>query len=444
MKKYTVIAACLLSMFSVYSQETWTLRDCIDFAIDHNIQVEQQNIQVKQAETNLSTSKNSRLPDLNANIGSGFNFGRSTSIASNEYKSVNSANSRLEVSTSMPLFTGFKIPNDIKAKEFDLRAATEGLNKAKENLELQITSYYLDVLFKKELLKINKEQVELTKQEQAKTKILVESGKVAMSQLYDIASQLAKNELDVTNAENDLNLSLLNLSQALNLRWSDKFNVVEPDVNDFSVTPNVLSSLRDPEDIYQIALNIKPHIKEAIYQIESSRKNLKVAQSAYWPSLDMSLGYNTALQRVYNMSNPSFSDQIKNNRSEYISFNLSIPIFNRLQTRNNVRKARLEIQDREYNLTSVKLDLYKEIQQAYQNAVAAVAKFNSTQKAYEAASESFHYAEERYQVGKISVFEYSEAQTKLITSRSEQIQAKYDFIFRSKILDFYQGKAIDI
>lgn len=444
MKKYFIAACLIFSTIAVNSQNNWSLRQCIDYAVKNNIEIKQQDLQVKNAEINLNTSKNSRLPDLNATASHTFNFGRAISPSTNSYLATNMANTSVGVSSSTPLFTGFRITNDIKAKEFDLLAATEGLKKARENMELQITSYYLDVLFKKEILKVYEEQVLLTQKQEERTRILVESGKVALSQLYDIKAQLAKDQLNVTTADNDLKNSLLNLAQALNLQSADSFDIETPDVQSIQLTDNVLSGLKHPEEVYRQALEIKPHVKQAVYNVESSKKNLKVAEAGYWPTLSFNLGYSTAFQRMYNTNNASFRDQFNNNGSEYIGLSLSIPIFNRFSVRNQVRQARIEIQNQELNLDNVKLALYKEIQQAYQNAVASQSKYVSTEKAYDAALESFKYAEERYQIGKTSVFEYSESQTKLISSKSEQLQAKYEFVFRSKILDFYQGKEIDI
>ncbi|MBK5720982.1 TolC family protein [Dysgonomonas sp. Marseille-P4677] len=441
MKKYIISCGLLLMSFYIQAQGKWTLRQCVDHAVQNNIELKQQSLNVKNSEINLSTSKNSRLPDLNANLGQSFNFGRST-LGSNISESVNSARSSFGISTSVPIFTGFRIPNQIKANELALQAAMEGLKKAKENLELQVVSLYLDVLFKKEILKVYKEQAALSNLQVERTATLVEAGKVPASQLYDMKAQLAKDELNVTMSENDLSLSLLNLSQSLNLPNTEHFDVEEP-VLDGVIDSNI-ESILPPSQVYQMALGIKPHIKEAEYKLESSRKNLKVAQSGYWPTLSLGAGYNTSYQNVSGQSSPSFRNQIRDFGSEYISLSLNIPIFNRFETRNRVRSANLEIENQSLALDNVRLALYKEIQQAFQSAVSAEAKYTSTGKALDAAMESFKYARERYDVGKSTVFEYNEAQTKLLTSKSERIQSKYDFIFRSKILDFYQGKEINI
>lgn len=439
----TVLLCCLcLCGLYAQAQEKWSLRQCIDYAVENNIDIQQQILKVKNAEVTLSTSKNSRLPNLNASVDQSFSFGQITDYATNTNMTNNANGARLSVSSSIPLFTGFKIPNQIKMDRFDLLSATEGLKKAKENLELQVTSLYLEVLFKKEIKKVYQDQMTLTQEQVGKTETLVKAGKVPLSQYYDIKAQLAKDELNVTTSDNDLNLSLLNLAQALNFNDADGFDIVEPIIYD--VIEENIESMRPVKDIYQTALMVKPHIKEGEYNIESAKKGLKIAQSAYYPTLNFNMGYGTSLQRRYGYPNPSWTDQIRDNGSEYLGFSLSIPIFNRFQIRNQVRAARLNIDNNILALDNVKLELYKEIQQAHQNATAAQAKYTSTEKAFEAANEAYRYAEERYQAGKSTVFELNEAQTKLLSSKSEQVQAKYDFLFRTKILDFYRGEKIDI
>lgn len=442
MNKTFITAILFFVSLQIVAQEKWTLRQCIDYAIENNIEIKQQEIQVKNSEINLSNSKNSRLPDLSGSVSQNFSFGQIVNYSTNTNITNNANGARLSVSTSIPIFTGFKIENQIKADKLDLKAATEGLKKAKENLELQVTSYFLDVLFKKEIRKVYEEQADLSRKQVDRTKMLVESGKVPLSQLYDINAQLAKDELNVTTSNNDLSLSLLNLAQALNLQEVDGFDVNEPNTD--HVIENNIASILPPQDIYRSAIQIKPHVKEAEFKVESSRKALKVAQADYLPTLSFGAGYGTSVQRRYGSRNESFIGQFRDNGSEYLGFTINIPLFNRFQTRNKVRMARLSIENQILALDNVKLALYKEIQQAYQNAVSAQSKYGSTEKAFIAADEAFKYAEERYAIGKSTVFEFNEAQTKLLTSKSEQIQAKYDFLFRAKILDFYRGIQINI
>lgn len=460
MKKVIILFLFItLCITGASAQQKWALRQCIDYAIENNIEIKQQALQVEGAGINLNTSKMSRLPNLNASSGSNFNFGQSTIAGTNGYESANSLNANFSISSTMPIFTGFRIPNEIKAREFNLLSATANLDKARENLELQVTSLYLEVLFKKEILKVYEEQLNLTTMQLEKTRTMVEAGRVPRSQEYDMASQQAKDELNVTMSQNDLNLALLNLSQVLNLQENTSFDIMEPVIEREQISKNK-ASLVSPNEIYQIAIGVKPHVKVAEYDLESNKKKLKVAESAYYPTLSLNAGFGTRYGHLYGKrtvydnesdtyyklpyNNAGLGSQFRNNASEYIGVTLSIPIFNRFSTRNSVRMAKLDINNSMLTLDNVKLALFKEIQQAYQSATAAQSKYTSTEKALQAAEEAYKYAQDRYDVGKSSVYEFNEAQTKLLSSKSEQIQAKYDFIFRAKILDFYRGESIDI
>lgn len=443
-KKQFLSCVLVFLAFGVQAQEKWTLRACIDYAIDHNIEIKQRELTVESSEIDLNTSRNSRLPNLSAGASESLNFGRSQSPSTGIYEQNKSASTNFSVSSSIPVFSGFRIRNGIKSGELNLMAATESLKKAKENLELQVAALYLDVLFKKEILKVFTEQVNLTRVQVERTEILVQSGKVPQSQLYDIRAQLAKDELNAVTAGNDVTLSLLNLTQALNIEHSNGFDIVEPQPGD--VIAENLASILPPDYIYRTAVEIKPHVLEAEYRLEGSRADMKTVQGRYWPTVSLSLSYNNGFSHILNSGyiNNTIGHQLKNNMREAVGLNINVPIFTRYETRNQVRQARLTTDSRGLDLDNVKLVLFKEIQQAYQSAVASQSKYTSTEKALLATQEAFKYAEERYGVGKATAYELNDAQTRLLSSRSEQLQAKYDFLFRAKILDFYRGIPIDI
>ena len=442
MKKSIILIISIIYISGLHAQSKWTLRQCIDYATENNIDIRQKEIDVKNEEVNVSTIKNSRLPDLSASASQNFNFGRALSQSTNTFESSSMSSTSFGVSTSIPVFTGFRIPNETKVKELNLKAAIESLNKAKDNIQLNVTSYFLDVLFKKEILKMYEDQVALSKLQVERTEILTSSGKVPLSQLYDVKAQLAKDELNVTTSSNDLALSLLNLAQALNMRDAEGFDIQSPSLDNIIV--DNISSIMPIDQVYQTSLSIKPVIKEAEFRLQSSQRNLKVAQSGFWPTLSLGASYNNGFDHVYNSDNAGPATQLGRNGREAIGLTLNIPLFNRFQTRNQVRTARLDIEYRRLALDDIKLSLYKEIQQAYQSAVAAESKYTSSEKAFEAANVSFNYAQERYNVGKSTAFEFQEVTTRLLTTKSDQLQAKYDFLFRAKILDFYNGKEIDI
>ncbi|MDR1403504.1 MAG: TolC family protein [Tannerellaceae bacterium] len=423
----------------------WTLEECIWYAIDHNIDLKQQEQQQELSEIAVNTSKNSWLPNLNASVGQNFSFGRIQS-ADGTISSRNGANTSFGAQIQMPVFDGLRIANDLSAKRFNLQASMASLEKAKEDLAINITSYYVQILYNKEILNIAQLQVELTAGQVLRTEALVNAGKAPLSQLYDIKAQLAKEEVSMTEARNNVNLALLDLKQSLELeRESTGFEIETPQLDD--VVEASMGSILPPENIYNHAVVFKPQIKEQAYLLESQKKQLKVAQADYFPQLNLNAGYSSGYYHFYSglvgsEANRSFGKQFSDNSQEMIGVTLSIPVFNRFQVRNNVRSARVNIVNRELLMENSKKVLYKEIQQAYFNAIAAQEKYVSSEKSVLASKEAFSYAEERYAAGKSTVFEYNESKTKYAQSLSEQAQSKYDFIFRTKILDFYNGMPI--
>ncbi|MCL2739542.1 MAG: TolC family protein [Bacteroidales bacterium] len=435
-----ILALCITA--SVHAQTKWTLAQCMQYAIEHNIEIKQQELNVENSEIDLSTSRGKRLPDLSAGAGQSFNFGRSPSMATGIYEQNTSAGTGFSLSSNIPIYSGLRISHEIKGNELNLKAAVEGLNKAKENLSLNVAARYLEVLFKKEILKVSQEQCALTTKQTARTAIMAEEGKVPLSQVYDIKAQLAKEETNLTNAQNDLSQSLLDLAQLLNLSNPAHFDILEPE----HIASINIAYIQNPDLVYEAALQQKPFIREANYRLQSSEVSIQIAKSYFLPSVSLGVSYNNGFNHVFgsDYNNVSLSSQLSNNQRQALGLNVNIPIFSRFQTRNHLRTAQLNRNNRALELDNAKIILQKEIQQAYHSAVAAQARYLSTQKALEATTEAFKYAEERYQLQMISVYEYSEAQTRLFASRSEQVQAKYDFLFRTKILDFYGGVEIEL
>ncbi|GBU07194.1 transporter [Bacteroidales bacterium] len=419
------------------SNQKWSFESCVEHAITHNLVIKQKQIQNTNAAVALNTAKMSRLPDLNAGLGQNWSFGRTNYNQSGIYENQTTSRTGFDISSSTPLFTGFRISNQIEKSRIDLEASLQNLEKAKEDLVLNVTSLFLQVLFNQELLKISEEQLSLTQTQVDRTIQLLETGKVPKSQVYDIQAQAAKDEVSLIQAENNLQLSLLDLAQSLELERIKEFNIISP--NSDNLIEESLSSILLPEIIYANALGIKPQIREQELRLESANKDVNIAKSGYLPKLNFNLQYNTSYFHNYNSESTPFKNQLKNNAGEMIGLSLSVPIFNRFQVRNQVKSTRLNVQLQSYILEDSKKTLYKEIQTAYLNAKASSHKYNSAQKAVEATQTSFFYAKERYETGKSTVFEFDDAKTKLMQTLSEQVQAKYDYVFRVKILDFYNG-----
>ena len=426
--------------------ELWSLERCIRYAQENNIDLKQKEQEKESRDIELNTSKWSWLPAVNANTAQSFQFGRSTT-KSGVIVDQSAQNTTFNISLDMPLFDGLKTPNDIAARRLSLKAAMESLNKAKEDLAINVASYYLQVLYNKELLKVAELQVALDNEQVSKTEAMVNNGKVPLSQLYDMKAQLANDEATLVESRNNVSLALLDLAQSLELERSNKnFDIETPEQVD--VVAENMGSLLPPDHIYENALTFKPQIKEQEYLLASAKKNLNVARSEYYPKLNLGASYSNG---YYHSSmggefvdTRSFSEQLKQNGQNIIGFSLSIPLFNRLQVRNSVRQAKVNIRNQELMLENTRKALYKEIQQAYFNATAAQEKYTASGKSVVASKEAFEYAQASYEAGKSTVFEFNEAKTKYAQSLAEQAQAKYDYIFRAKILDFYNGVEIKL
>lgn len=433
MKTITYLLAGTLAL-PASAQQAWDLRQCIDYAIEHNLTIKQQEENRNQSEVDLHTAKWSRLPNLNGSASHSFNFGRSLQ-ADNTYQSINTQNTNFSLNTSVPLFTGMQIPHNIALQKLNLKAATEDLQKAKDDISLQIASLYLQVLYNQELALIARQQVALSQEMLEQKKAYLDNGKASEAEWYEAKSRVAQDELSAVQAENNCRLALLDLSQLLELPTPDGFSIVSPDIDEHHLSGSIVA----PDDIFQEAVLSKPAIKAATYRLEGAAHSIRIAQSAYYPQLSFGAGIGTNYYKVNGYQNNSFGSQLKDNFSQYLGFSLSVPLFNRFATRNQVRSARIRQNTLSWQLEEAKKTLFKEIQQAYYNALNAESQLKSSATADEAAAASFELMKEKYAQGKANATEYNESRTNWMKAVSNRLQAKYDYVFRTKILDFYRG-----
>lgn len=432
----------LLISISGKAQEKWSLRRCIDYAIEHNINIRRTANAVEQSAIEANTAKWARLPNLNASAGQSWNWGRTQTAIKNEetgdystvYVNTSSHGTNMNLSSNIPLFTGLQLPNQYALAKLNLKAATADLAKAQEDIAINVASAYLQVLFNEELLHVAEAQVELSLQQQTRISRLAEMGKASQAEVAEAKARVAQDRMTAVQTRNNYDLALLDLSQLIELESPEGFALESPD-GSFE-----LHKLTPPDEIYQTALSNKPGIQAAQYRLEGSKHSIRIAQSAYYPQLNLngSLGTN-----YYSTINRSFRQQMGDNFNKYVGLSLSIPIFNRFSTRNRVRTARLQRDNYELQLNESKKSLYKEIQQAWYNAVAAESKYSSSHAAAIAGEESFRLMSEKYENGKANAVEYNEAKQSLMRAQSDELQAKYEYLFRSKILDFYKGEAIE-
>lgn len=434
MKKFLFLAS-LAVCFSANAQERMTLHDCVQFAIDHNISIEQRKLQTQNAEIALNTSKSSRLPAVTASLGQSFGFGRSTSRDGSTVDQT-SANTSFNIGAQMPIFTGFRIPNQIKADEYSLKAATENLEKAKRDITVSVASYYLQALYYKGLTEIQTRQLELDRDALAKAQALYDAGRKPESEVAAAAAQVAMSEHSLTEAQGNELLARLDLIQLLNMNCdADKFYVVELD------TTSMLGDMPLPEAVFSYAVETHPAIMAAKYNLETSKHQLNVAKSSLMPSLSLSASYSNSYFHLYDSDfNSSFGKQLDLNGSEYVGLSLSIPIFSRFASRNSVRQAKLSVQNYNWALEEARQSLNKEIQQAYWNAAKARDNYFSAQKAAESTTIAYRYEADRYAAGRSTTYDLQSVRTRLEKALHDEIQSKYEYLIRVKILEFYNGQ----
>lgn len=438
MKKTILLLAIIILCIQAKGQESWTLRQCIDYATAHNVNILQAEISVKKSEVEANTAKWARLPNLSASGNQSFNWGRTqtavkdadTGDYTTKYVDTSSRGTNMSLTASMPIFTGFEIPSQYNLSKLNLRASMADLQKAKEDLAINIASAYLQALFNKELHQVALGQVALSQEQYNRIDALEKIGKASLAEVAEAKSRVAQDELNVVQTFNNYRLSILDLTQLIELETPEGFEVAEPD-EAFQLNP-----LTPPDEVYASAMLNKPAIQAAQARLEGSEQSIKIAQSALYPSINLNGSLGTS---YYSTLNRSFSQQLGDNFSRYVGVSLNIPIFNRFATRNRVRSAKLQRDDYALKLENTKKTLYKEIQQAWYNATAAESKYASSGAAAEASQASFELTSKKYENGTATAVAYNEAKQNLLKAQSDELQAKYEYIFRTKILDFYKG-----
>jgi outer membrane protein len=439
MKKCLIlIFTCLLSSQGlIFSQQkVWSLEDCIKYAIDNNIQIKQQAIQTEVQKNSLDLAKLKLLPTLNGQASHDYSFGRA--LDQNTYQFFNQTiqSDYFYLGGATPLFNGLQNYNSIQKNKYMVLAGQQDLQNISDNVALNVALMYLQVLLNKELVAVNENQLNITLQQIEKTRKLVDAGSVAKGNLLQIEAQAAQEELSLINMKNQLETSYLTLTQLLELKTPAGFEVVVPEIN---VDPNAIIT-GNIDEIYTIAEKSRPEIKSSELMLTASEYDLKIAKGGRSPKISLNYSLNTRYTYLSNQPGiQSFNDQLKNNKNSGIGLSMNIPILNGWQVNKNISNSKLNVETSQYTLEGTKKQLYKNIQQAYTDAVAALKKFNVSIKAVASTEESFRYTEQKFNVGMVTPVDYSAAKTQLLKSQSDMSQAKYEFIFKTKVLDFYKG-----
>lgn len=465
--KYLLFLSAFLIAFSAGAQTGWDLQQCINYALTHNLTLRQQGVTNEINKNNVTQSKAQVLPTLNAGVSHNYNFGQTIDRFTNTFANTQVLSQNFFISSGVVLWSGLSQYNTIKANEYNYLSGVENLKQLQNDISLNVANAYIGVIFSEEILKISQNQYLVTQEQLDRTLKLVNAGAVAKSVEYDIRAQLANEAVNVTTADNNYQISLLNLRQLMNLDSLGNFNIVRPEIN---MQENQLLQ-NNIQGVYEEGLKTQPSIKRGEYAILSAEKNLAANRGRISPTLSFNasmgtgtsglakdiLGYNYRLytsgitSRGDSVYSPQveaitrktpLNEQFKNNINQSIGFSLTIPLFNGLQTHTAIKNAKLAALNAQFSQDLAKQNLYKNIAQAYANAKASLDKYNATKLSVEAANESFKYAQQKFNAGVISAFDFSTSKNRLYAAESNLLQAKYDYVFKLKVLDYYQGKPL--
>lgn len=463
----TILFASITSI-SFAQTSNWDLQQCIDFAQKNNIAIKQAELNTQINKNNATQSKAAILPTVNAGAQHTYNFGRTIDRYTNTFANTQVLSQNFYLSSNVVLWSGFAQYNNIKANQYQYLSSTESYLQQRNDLALNVATAYINVIFSDEILQISKAQFKITQEQLDRTEKLANAGTLAKSAVYDLKAQLANEEVNVTSADNNYQIAMLTLKQLLNLDTLNNFNIVKPNVD---ILNNELG-MTSVQNIYETALKNQHSIKSSQYNLLAAEKNLAVARGRMSPTLSATgslgtgtsgldkridkinfVGYDTTAVTTSGdfvlspktqvvTSDKPFADQFKDNVNKSIGLTLTVPIFNGLQTYTNVKNAKLNALNAKYSQDLTEQNLYKTIAQAYANAKAALNKYSANKASVEAAEQSFQFAQQKYNVGAISTFDYNNAKTRLQSAQSNLVQAKYDYVFKLKVLDYYQGKEL--
>lgn len=435
-KSIILLLLALVQLQGAAQTKVWTLRDCIDHALEHNITVRQSALNVQQKEIDLNTAQGRRLPGVSASGSESLSFGRGLT-ADNTYTNSNTSSTSFNLGMDVPVFQGLQISTGIRMGRLDLEAAMADLDKAKDDVRVAVAQAYVQILYSQELLKVAVSQEEHDKMLLFRMEEMKEVGKASSSDVAAQQATLAQSTVSRTQAEANLNIAVLDLTQLLELPSPEGFVIALPGSEDFAT-----DLLMEPDAIYAQAVGIKPAVLSAELALDRADLAIKSAKGAYMPSLSLSAGLGSNYYTSSKMNYGNFADQMRNNFSQYVGLSLNIPIFTRFSTRNNLRTAKLNRINQELQVENVKKALYKEIQQAYYNALNSQAKYQGSIGASHSAYEHYRLTEEKYLNGKAGIAEYNDAKNSYLRAESDLLRSRYECLFQTRLLDFYRGEEI--
>lgn len=469
-----LIAALVLAPLLSAAQGPWTLQRCIDEAFQKNITLQQSALQVELAEISQVDAKGALLPSLNAQGGHGYNWGQTIDPFTNTFATERIRSNNLGIGTGMTLFNGFQNINRVRQGTIDVEVQKANLERAQNDLALNVTNAFLNVVFQEEFLKVAQANLSATEAQVERIKQLVDAGAAPVGNLYDIEAQLASDQASLVRSENSVNLAYLAIRQLLLIddAQADDFIISAPGTT-------IVDEIRLPDSpraAVNTALQSFPEVKSAMAGVESANLGLKIAKGGMSPRLNVSYSYGTGYSGARQVpvgelipagtqpigfvegtgavvvapsfeysggfETKAFNDQLRDNINQSLFFNLTIPLFNGFAIRNNVKRAEVGIVSAQNNLELVKQQLRQTVETAYADALASLNSYRAAESSVRAAELAFEFADVRYKSGASNIVDYTTARARFDAARADLIRSKYDYIFRAKVLEFYMGQPL--
>jgi len=447
----TKIVSILALVFFINANaqdKKWTLQECVNYALDHNISIKQQELSKGLVEEDITIAKGNFYPSLNSSVSQNWNFGSYIDNYGGRV-SRDSRSNNFSLNSNVTLYNGNRNKNNLLQVQKSLEAAGFNLEENKNGIMLYVVNFYLNVLLNKESIIIAQDQIVISKKQVEKAKTLVEAGSKPKASLLEAEATLAANEQQLTTAQNTLDLSLLSLAQLLQVSHKGF------DIQDVPLTIDSASLIYNDTDlIFNTAVANLPEIKSAEIAVERSKIGVEVAKGAFYPTLSFGAGLGTAYQHnsgekdvrpVIDENNNvvyvpnGFGKQLEDNLGYNFGFSLNIPIFNRFQTKSGVAKAQINQEIASLQLLDKQVKLRETIEKAYADAKASLNQYISAEKSLLAQNESYKNAQISYDSGVMTSFDFDQVRNRLVNAQSSLANAKYNFVFRTKLLEYYLG-----
>lgn len=436
-KQLTLAGLLLVGLSASAQQKKWSLQECVDYALENNITILQGENSILNNEQNIDAAKGQFLPSVSGFVGHTLSLGN-RELFPGQFVDRTDNSTNASISLNQTVFNGFRLTNLYKQSQLNLETSKLELNRIKDDISLNVVNAYLNVLFNIENLEIAKAQYSFSKKQLDQVRDLVDAGVQPQANVYDAEATLSSDLQSVTVAENNYELALLSLSQLLQLPYEGfEVEVIELD------NPSSELMYNNASPIVSYALDNRYEIKVAQKNIENSALNTEISKSGYLPtvSFNYAFGSNVFFTNLIDTED-SFFNQLNNQKGHRFSLNVSVPIFSQFQNKTNVAKAKIQEENAQLNLKQAKLDVEANVQRAFTDAKAALRAYEAAKSSLQSQQIAFQNSQERYDIGAMNAFDLEQSRLRLVNAESSLINAKYDFIFKTKVLDFYLGKPI--